>query len=47
VFVKDIKRRMGNALIKEIVAKRGVERRKAMGLHHPKARQRLHHAECP
>lgn len=42
VFVKDIKRRMGNALIKEIVAKRGVERRKAMGLHHPKARQRLH-----
>ena len=42
VFVKDIKRRMGNALIKEIVAKRGVEHRKAMGLHHPKARQRLH-----
>jgi hypothetical protein len=42
VFVKDIKRRMGNALIREIVAKRGVERRKAMGLHHPKARQRLH-----
>jgi hypothetical protein len=40
-FVKDIKRRMGNALIKEIVAKRGIGQRKAMGLHHPKARQRL------
>jgi hypothetical protein len=41
-FVKDMKRRMGNALIKELVAKRGEERRKALLLHHPKAKQRLH-----
>jgi hypothetical protein len=40
-FVKDMKRRMGNALIKELVAKRGEERRKALLLHHPKAKQRL------
>ena len=37
-----MKRRMGNALIKELVAKRGEERRKALLLHHPKAKQRLH-----
>jgi hypothetical protein len=45
-FAKDMKRRVGNAIIKELVSKKGEERILAMRLHHPKAIQRLHQKSC-
>ena len=41
-FKKDLRRRMGNAIIKEIVRRRGEERKKALALRHPKAVQKNH-----
>lgn len=41
-FEKDIKRRVGNAIIKELSKKTKEEKEKSSLLHHPKAIQRLH-----
>ena len=41
-FEKDIKRRVGNAIIKELSQKKKEEKKNASLLHHPKAIQRLH-----
>jgi hypothetical protein len=41
-FKRDLRRRMGNAIIKEIVRRRGEERKKALALRHPKAIQKNH-----
>lgn len=41
-FEKDIKRRVGNAIIKELSKKKKEEKKNASILHHPKAIQRLH-----
>ena len=41
-FEKDIKRRVGNAIIKELSKKKKEEKKNSSLLHHPKAIQRLH-----
>lgn len=41
-FEKDIKRRVGNAIIKELSKKKKEEKKSSSLLHHPKAIQRLH-----
>ena len=41
-FEKDIKRRVGNAIIKELSKKKKGEKKNSSLLHHPKAIQRLH-----
>jgi hypothetical protein len=41
-FKRDLKRRMGNAIIKEIVRRRGEEQKRALALRHPKAVQKNH-----
>ena len=41
-FKRDLRRRMGNAIIKEVVKKRKEETEMMKSLHHPKAKNKLH-----